>query len=456
MVVRFYIALIISKLAYRGMKLLGKKASYLPGYIALKICPDYLKYIRKAKKIICVSGTDGKTTTSNLISDLLTNLGYKVANNRSGSNTNVGIATAMTCSVNLFNKSKVDMIVLELDEHYTRIVCPQIKADYLIVTNLLRDSLQRNAHPEYVFNKINQTNIKTMKVILNADELCSSQLLKDNPRIYFGIDKLKTDFKKSKNIINDYPLCPKCDHKLEFDYVRYNHIGKMHCTHCDFKSYKADYHVTSIDYKNKTIEVTNNKDTFTYPLINDGIFNIYNEITAITLLMDMGIEYEKLFETFSKTPITATRFTEKQVNNIKLIKMMAKGNNSLPVSLVFDYIQSKKGNKTIILALDDYDEKKENSSERIGWIYDCDYEFLNKDDIKQIIVTGPRCYDHVIRLLLAGIDSKKIVCEEDEFKGILKLKKKSIDTIYLLHDMSSYNLSVAVENKIIELLGGEE
>lgn len=450
---RFFIALWISKCTYRGMRLLGKKASYLPGAFAMKICPNYLQHIKKAKYVICVSGTDGKTTTSNLISDLLKNCGLKVANNRIGSNTNIGIATAMSQSVTIFNNNKADAVVLECDEHYTRIVCPQIHADYLIVTNLLRDSLQRNAHPEYVFNKINITDIPTMKVILNADELCSSELLKNNPRIYFGIDQLKTDLKKSKNIINDYPLCPKCDHKLEFEYVRYNHVGKVHCPNCGFTNQKPDYQITAIDYKKESIEVTHKKKTYMYPLTNDSLFNIYNEITAITLLMDMGLKYDTIYHALANTPLTKTRFDERNIHGIRLVKMMAKGNNSLPVSLVFDYIRNKKGNKAIILHLDDYDEKKENSSERIGWIYDCDYEFLKKDNIKQIIVTGPRCHDHVVRLLLAGIDKKKIVCEMDEQKGIEKLNTKEIDTIYLLHDMSSYDLSVIAENKIVEWLG---
>lgn len=450
---RFFIALFISKLSYYGMRLLGKNASYLPGALALKICPKYLSYIAKAKYVICVSGTDGKTTTSNLISDLLTNCGWKIANNRSGSNTNIGIATALTRSVSPFNKVKVDAVVLECDEHYTRIVCPQVKADYLIVTNLLRDSLQRNAHPEYVFNKVNATDIKSMKVILNADDLCSSELLKNNKRLYFGIDKLKTDLKKSKNIINDYPICPKCDHNLEFDYVRYNHIGKVHCPNCGFASKDADYHISAIDYKKQIIEVKHKKDILVYPLINDSLFNIYNEITAITLLSDMGIEYDTLVNALNMTPVTQTRFDEKDINGFKLIKMMAKGNNSLPVSLVFDYIRNKKGNKAIILHLDDYDEKKENSSERIGWIYDCDYEFLKKENIKQIIVTGPRCHDHVVRLLLAGIDKQKIICEENESNGIKKINKKAIDTVYLLHDMSSLSLSRQAEKEIIDWLG---
>lgn len=451
---RFYVSLICAKIIYFGLRLFKKKGSNLPGYIALKICPNYLKLIKKPNLVICVSGTDGKTTTANLIADMLKINNYKVINNKAGSNTNKGASSALTNCVNIFNKVKVDAVVLEIDEHWTRHVFPQIKPDYLIVTNIIRDSLKRNAHPEYVFNKINECGIEGMKVILNADELQSSQLLKNNERIFYGIDKLKDDLKESKNLINDFKYCPKCGHKMIFDYVRYCHIGKCHCSNCDFKSENADCHITKINYKKKLINVIYKNNNYIFPLINDGLFNIYNEIAIITLFLNMGFNEEQLFRTLDKTKITETRFTEVEVSGIKIVKLMAKGNNSIPVSLVFDYIKKKEGNKVIVLALDDYDEEK--ASEYVGWIYDTDYEFLNSKQNKQFIVSGPRCYDHKLRLLLAGIDSKNIVCMEDELKALEKIKKKDIDYIYILHDMSSYNLSVQAEKKVMEILGGNK
>ena len=190
---RFLFALAVSKAVYHGMRLLGRQASYLPGWFAVKLCPDYLCHIRKAETVICVTGTDGKTTTANLLSDLLTASGRKVANNRIGSNTEFGIATAMTCSVTLGNRCRVDAVVLEVDEHYARIVCPKVRSDYIVITNVLRDSLQRNAHPEYVAWKLSQIDCPHAKLILNADELCSALLLPENPRVYYAIARQEGD-----------------------------------------------------------------------------------------------------------------------------------------------------------------------------------------------------------------------------------------------------------------------
>ena len=116
-----------------------------------------------------------------------------MANNRIGSNTEFGIATAMTCSVTLGNRCRVDAVVLEVDEHYARIVCPKVRSDYIVITNVLRDSLQRNAHPEYVAGKLSQIDCPHAKLILNADELCSALLLPENPRVYYAIARQEGD-----------------------------------------------------------------------------------------------------------------------------------------------------------------------------------------------------------------------------------------------------------------------
>lgn len=454
MKIKCYFAFICAKSIYRIMKILKRNASHFPGNIALKICPKYLEQINRVNKIICVTGTDGKTSTANLISDILEDNGYKVQGNRLGSNTNVGVATALTNALNVFGKPKADVVVLEVDEHHTRKIFPFIKPDYLLVTNLLRDSLKRNAHPEYIFNKINDCKAENMKVILNADELCSSFLLQDNERILFGINELETDLKECKNIINDYRICPECGNKLEYDYLRYCHIGKVHCSKCDFKSKEADSKLTKIDFDNNIIHIDFNGKNYEFPIINNTLFNIYNELAAITLLLDFGMSKEDITKSLSKLKITKTRYSENKVNNINIVKMMAKGNNSCPVSLVFDHISKQETVKTLVLALDDLDVKK--SSEFIGWIYDADYEFLNKDNIKQFVVSGKRCYDHKLRMLLAGIGEEKIICMPDEEEAIKNIKFEGLEEIYILHDMSTYKESVQIEEKIANRIKEEK
>ena len=66
---KFIIAFFAGKAAKILLKILGKRATHFPGKLALKICPDFLRYIGKPKNIICVTGTNGKTSTCNMIED---------------------------------------------------------------------------------------------------------------------------------------------------------------------------------------------------------------------------------------------------------------------------------------------------------------------------------------------------------------------------------------------------
>ena len=253
--VRFYFALVVSKMVKNLLKLLNREASYLPGKIAIKICPDFLGMIAKPKIIIGVTGTNGKTTVSNLITDCLEKCGYTVLNNRFGSNINAGIASSLIKNVTLSQKVKADIAVLEIDERSSPKIYPYLKPTYLVCNNLLRDSIKRNAHPEFIFNVINNALPEETKLVLNADDLISSNLGKNNAKVYFGVGEQEGDLKESRNIINDIRICPNCQTKLEYNYVKYNHIGNAYCPNCDFKSKEADYLVTNIDYEKETLTV---------------------------------------------------------------------------------------------------------------------------------------------------------------------------------------------------------
>lgn len=444
--IRYFIALWAAKAVFVLLRLLKRNATMYPGYIALKICPDYLARTKKSPNVLCVTGTNGKTTTTNMVADILSQSGMKVVSNRYGSNINTGVATALTHSVSVFGKPKIDALVLEVDERFSRLILPFIKPDYLVVTNLFRDSIKRNAHPEYIFSILDTYVPETTKLILNADCLQSSQLLKDNERVYFGIDRLDTDVTECVNLINDFSICPVCDEKLKFNYLRYHHIGNAYCPKCGFKSYEANYRLTDIDYDNKTITIEQNGAASVYPMVNRALYNIYNELAAISLMSEFGVDLEKVKEYMRKISVTQTRYKEDKAGKTEIIRTMAKGQNSVSCSRTLDFVGHENGARTVFIMIDDLFERHD-SSEFVGWIYDADFEFLNTPDIRQIVLAGPRCFDYKLRLLIAGVPEDRILCEEDEFKAV-DIMDKDIDKLYLLHDTSTYDLACKVEEKI--------
>ena len=101
-ILRYYIALWAAKLSIVALKITKHNGTNFPGVLALKICPRFLKYAPKPEKIIAVTGTNGKTTTSNMLLDMLTMDGHNVLNNKMGSNINSGIASSLIYGSTIF------------------------------------------------------------------------------------------------------------------------------------------------------------------------------------------------------------------------------------------------------------------------------------------------------------------------------------------------------------------
>ncbi len=450
---RYHLAVIAAKCSAKLIRMLGRNASHNPGVVALKICPQILSLAPKAPLVICVTGTNGKTTVSNLLTDALLADGRKVVSNRTGSNIVPGCTTNLINSLNWMGKCRVDAAVYEVDERASRLILPYLKPDYLVVTNLFRDSLKRNAHPDYIFSVINTYCPDTTKLILNADELCSSMLKPNNERVFFGIGKQPGDLTQSINIVSDYSLCPKCGTPLEYDYLRYHHIGHAHCPACDFHSQDAQFLATNVDTKNMVLTMNVRGEQVDFPLISDILFNIYNEVTVITTLLEVGIPVHQVQALVAKIQVPDSRLNQVSAGGVTVVQAMSKGQSCISSCRTFDYVSSQPGKKAIILSMDDaYDRKQ--SIEYVGWIYDVDYEFLTREGVEQVIATGPRCYDHKVRLLLAGVPEEKICCAQDEMSGVDMVQTDEVDAVYILYDTSTYTLSCQMKEKLLKKLEG--
>ena len=93
-------------------------------------------------------------------------------------------------------------------------------------------------------------------------------------------------------------------------------------------------------------------------------------------------------------------------------------------------------------------------SENTCWLYDCDFEYLKDESIKNIILCGPRRFDHKLRLLLAGIPEDRISFSEKEIDVPDKLKLFPDDHIYVLYGTDSFALGMKVADKTAEILKG--
>ena len=449
--IRYYLAFYLAKLSVVALKIIRRDATQFPGKLAITICPNFLQMIEKPKTIIAVTGTNGKTTVCNMIEDCLRENNYEFIDNQLGSNTNSGIASTFIKGAKLSGKQKKDMAVFEIDERSSIRIYPFMKPTYLICTNLFRDSLMRNAHTEFISSMLTNNIPKETKLILNGDDLIVSNLAPDNERVYFGINRLDTDTDTCQNIARDIIVCPKCDSKLKYEFVRYNHIGRAHCSKCDFSSPKIDYEVTNIDFENKKMTIRHEEKNEVYDIINNNIINIYNMLATITLLRELGLTDEQINPVLKKQKIVDTRYFKETVGKVEVVTQLAKGMNPIACSRAFDYVRKESGNKTVFVLLDDLHEAA-SGSENIAWHYDTDYEFLNDDSIKQILTAGARYLDTKVRLEMADIPMEKVVCQRDEISLVDKLELNGIDKVFILHDLYSIKLKEEIKDRVVKKL----
>lgn len=453
---KFLLGLWAGKLSVPALKITHHNGTDFPGQLAVKFCPDFLKYVQKPSKLVIVTGTNGKTTVNNMLIDVLEDNGFKVFSNRSGSNITTGISTVFIKGSSVFGKlKKADMAVLEVDERSAPKIYPYLQPDYVLITNLSRDSILRNAHPQYIAGILTDSVPAKTHMILNADDLISGNVAPSNPRTYFGINKLPEDGIIEEGLLNDMRICPKCAGKLKYNYLRYNHIGNATCTDCGFTSVCADVAVKSIDYKNHTMVICENDTDYTYPLRADSIFNIYNLVTVICAGRKLGLTHEQLQKSMAKTGIPTSRHSEEKIGSIRIITQMAKEKNASATNRAIDYVAKTEGNRELLLMMNCLNDTK-HWTENPCWLYDTDFELLNQDGIKKIVCAGARNTDYRLRLLMAGVPDSKIVCCNDEMEAAQLLSYNKDDIICLFHGVDSTDLAMKVKAKIMDLAAQKE
>ncbi|MBR4033707.1 MAG: DUF1727 domain-containing protein [Clostridia bacterium] len=406
------------------------------------------------KKVICVTGTNGKTTTSNLLADVLRDCGYSVTNNSAGSNVQAGVATALLADATISGKPTKEIAVLEVDERSSIKVYSYISPDYLVCNNIMRDSLKRNAHTDFIVYIINKALSPNTHVILNADDLiCCSVAEANVKKTYFGMDANKP-LAWDANAPRDIYYCPVCGNKLDPEYIRYNHIGRFKCTGCDYASPKRDYTVTGINLERNTFTVEHTGQAYDYKLVNDNIVNVYNCCGAIAVLTEFGLSYEQISGALQKQKIVKSRFDTLTAGKLNITMQLAKGQNPIACARAYSYVTGCPAEKKSLLIMVDDKSDNNGNSESVCWIYDCDYSALTNDSVGEIIFSGPRCRDQKLRALMAGVDPSKIKTADTFTGGVHLVDTEKYNDIFVLYD--PYLLAEAnyTKNELIRK-GGE-
>ena len=192
-----------------------------------------------------------------------------------------------------------------------------------------------------------------------------------------------------------------------------------------------------------------------YPLIHEALFNIYNELTVITMMRELGYDAENVKKMIGGIHVPESRHNETKVKDVTVIQALSKGQSAVSSSRTFEFVANEEGKKVIMLAMDDLHDR-EKSIEYSGWIYDLEYEQFARDDVLQVVCCGPRCYDHRVRLLIAGVPEEKIAYSLDEVDAVSKVKLEDAERVYILYDCENYGISCKMKQKLLKRLEDEK
>lgn len=395
----FYIGLLVGKLAGYGSQKLGFNGSNIPGKILNYLYKNALqKLATQVETVVLITGTNGKTTTCNLVSSIFKSNNSEYISNIEGSNLLEGITSAFIKKSNIRGKIQgVKVAVLEVDELTMTEVLKQIQPQLIVVTNIFRDQLDRYGEINTLISKL-QIAIHSSEayLLLNGDDPYSRHFTKQKKKtMYFGLKKNVGNFHKSH--IRDAVYC-FCGRLLKYTYTHYGHLGKYYCS-CSISSPALDVEVTSIQLQNN-LTITIQNQTYTSNL--KGEYNAYNMLTAIKTGEFLGFSYEQIHKGLSEYHSSNGRMQQfliaKNIYHLNLAK------NPQGMNCTIDYCRQNKNITQYVFILNDLIADGKD----ISWIWDVDYEILANSNVNHIICAGTRAYDLAVRLKYAGISVNRI------------------------------------------------
>ncbi|MCL6119460.1 MAG: MurT ligase domain-containing protein [Deltaproteobacteria bacterium] len=454
-------------------KILRREGDVLPAHILRKIDKNVLENFAKhitslGIPVILVTGTNGKTTTSNIIAETIKLSGKKVCFNSNGANMTNGILGAIIGSYRLSKSSgtgikgiamldfkfSADIVVMECDEKVFPAVCSILNPKIITATNFYRDQLDR-------YGEVNSTVFEIKKAVKKISEefknnnsgrislvLPSFEPLAaflgyeiNADKKYFGFDEsffINSNYSNDINSIgmelSDAVTCPNCKNIMfsSKDRAVNRFLYNFKCEKCGFTGHEPDIKATQNIFGTITLEFKKEKPCFfSFKPALTGDYNAANYLAAYTVLKHIDIGGDAIKTLFENFKTKFGRSYKKKVGdfeiNIDLVK------NPAGFAGVLKKLTESGSKVNILFAFSD----GAADGRDVSWIWDVDFEKY-KDYIENVVISGLRPYDMALRLKTAGMNPKKITVEYNLKKavGITMDKAKAADLnekkIYIL------------------------
>ena len=420
--IRFAAARAVSSLSTWGLKhVFRRPAANFPGKMALYVDPRLFANLRGklARGSIMVVGTNGKTTVTNLLADVLEESGARVVCNRTGANLDSGVSTA------LLHAKPSEWGVFESDELWLAKMTPQLRPTYVLLLNLFRDQLDRCGEIDRIQDSIVGALAASPETILiyNADDpLCATIARRasqapgrENTRsVAFGVAE---SMGLAQNTVSDATMCQLCSSMFDYDFRQYGQLGAWHCPTCGFSRPELDFAATGVklgadglSFSIRRPQPAAGKAAKPHAVRASfsGAYMVYNLLAvgvAAELMGYAGPALQKAIDAFDPKN---GRLQEYSLSGRRMLLNLAKNPTGFNQNLKI--IEQDTSRKAVAFFIND----KEADGHDISWLWDIDFEELSRQQGIVVFAGGIRARDMQVRLKYAGIDAQ-IVSDANEF-----------------------------------------
>ncbi len=417
MSIRQFIAVLVSKLTIKALRLFRRGGTTLPGKLAFKIYPGILRSLAKNFDIIMVTGTNGKTTTTRILEEILKKNNINYITNKSGANLLSGITTIFIQAVTLTGKPKHKVALIESDEAAFNQVTRHLQPKAVVVTNFFRDQLDRYGELYSTLNAVKSGLDRidsTTTLILNADDsMCASLGLNTDKKVlYYGVsdDVVQSN---PQDINTDAMFCIRCKSKYEYSNHIYGHLGGFSCPSCGYKRPAA--HLECIDLEEAgsshsaigwrlSPPLSEVEQVYSTRINLPGLYNVYNAMAAAACGLSLGFGADTVKAALQSFECGFGRMETINVGDKTIKLILVKNPTGFNQVLNFLTLDQMKLNIAFLIN----DNLADGTD--ISWLWDVDFEQLNtaSDKINCLFTSGVRGEDMAVRLKYSGVDTRKI------------------------------------------------
>lgn len=453
MSIKVFLAILLGKAVKLFSKLVHKGGTAMPGRFALKICPNLLEILGRQVKCICVTGTNGKTTTCRIIEEEMRLAGLNYFANKSGANLQIGIVTDFIVNCSLGGKMRKDCAVLECDEAAAVRIFKELQPEIIVLTNLFDDQVDRYGGVLGTLDYIKKAVAGTPSSVLclNGDcPLCSSVALNvPNKVLFFGIEQTASDC--NDKVPESAYSCPVCGEKIVYDYLVFDSLGGFRCPECGWGRGEIDVaaeKITDSSSGHTGLICRINGSSYEMRVNLPAMYNVYNALAAAAAGTAWGISIDVCLEAAAGFKCGFGRM--EKLNLGKKGASMTLVKNTAGCNQVIRYLQTVEDRFVLSLCINN----RVSDGKDISWLQTADFEALAEmgDKISKIYVSGERMEELYARLVSAGIDESRMEKAPD-YNKLLSELEDSNDPVYIV---PNYTAMMDFRPVIVSKCGGAE